>query len=505
LLELKDITVTFPGVNALKEVSLKIVPGKVHGIIGENGAGKTTLMKVLSGLQTANGGSIVQNGRGITFTSARDALNQGIAYVSQEGSLIPHFSGAENILLGAEPSSFGFLIDRKALETKAYDLLQFYFPEKEMNLHCPVSELPFASQKIVEILRALSMAASVLILDEPTSSLPGKDKDKLFSVVRALKQKGKAVIIISHILTEVLDISDEITVLRDGENVCNVEAHDKNEAYLIERMIGRKLTDEFATKRAEIRTPETACLEVKNWIGEKFACEEITILKGEIVGFIGLTGSGHHEFAESLFGLNAVKSGTLKINGKQIPKITPLKAYKVGMGLVPDQRMLKALLGDNSRVIENLSLINLKQAGLGHLPVIATRKEKSIAQRVCKMLSVRIYSLEQTINQLSGGNKQKVSIGKMLFGVDVSKKYSVLVFIEPTEGIDVKTKSEIHDIIANLSKNGVGVIVVSSDLLEIAKLSDRVIVFANNKISQEIRKENFSDNTFISAMSNEKA
>jgi len=492
-----DVSMRFPGTLALDRIDLEIRAGEVHGIVGENGAGKTTFVSILAGLLRPTGGHIEIDGRPVRLAGARDALANGIAYVSQEGSLVPFLTGAENILLGSEPTAAG-MIRTAPLRARANELARHYFPDRPLDLDRPVGELDYADQKIIEILRALNAAASVLILDEPTASLPARDAAYLTGAIRELCGRGLAVVLISHFLAEVIALSDRISVLRDGKYVATVAARETDEAALVGLMLAGGA---HGFERRRIVAPVGAAprLAVAGWSGEGFADVDLAVAPGEIVGLIGLSEAGQVAFAESLYGAVPHASGTLAVDGRPVAVDGPAAARAAGIAFVPDRRMIKALVGDMT-VRENLSLVNLRTAGLGALPVVSGGGERREARAIFQRLDIRARSVEQGVAELSGGNKQKVSVGRWLFGVDPAAAYKVVIFVEPTEGVDIGAKAEIHSIIAALAASGLAVIVVSSDLLEIEALADRVVPFAHGRMRAVIPQARFAQPLFIEAM-----
>ncbi len=509
---LRDISVVFPGTRALDGVTVAVEAGETHAIVGENGAGKSTLVKVLSGVQVPTSGTIEIDGRAVAFHGPSGALAAGIALVSQEGSLVPSLSGAENIFLGQERRRGGVVIDQSDLRRRAEALRRQHFPDSPINLDCPVQELPHATQKVIEILRALSRVAKVLILDEPTASLPARDREQLVRVIRELAGRGLALVLISHFLGEVIDLADRITVLRDGRRVAALNRGEAREEDLVQLMLSRQLAKvEREHRSAPLPTDNAANghlpvprLAVTGWSGPGFGPVDLSVRPGEILGLIGLSGAGQVPFVESLYGAVPTTAGRLELDGQPQRVPTPRAARAAGIGLVPDTRMTKALIGSWT-VRENLSVLHLRRgaAALPSLPLISSRREHQAAVQEMNRLQIKAHSPDQLVGELSGGNKQKVSIGRWLFGSAAtgSIAYRVMAFVEPTEGVDVGVKAEIHRLIRNLANDGVAVLVVSADLLEIEALADRVATFSNGRVTGSLTQADFSEAAFVCQMS----
>lgn len=493
---LSQIVMSYPGTLALDQVSAEFRFDEVHGLIGENGAGKTTLVSILGGSKSPTSGTITIDGTEVKLSSAGDALRKGIAHVSQEGSLVPGLTGAQNILLGDEPRMGLGVIDKRKLLSRANDLLKRWFPQVSINLDQQVDMLPMADQKIIEIVRALRGNVRLLILDEPTATLPAREKESLWEIIKTLPQQGVGIVLISHFLSEIKALSDRITVLRDGRHIATLQATEASEAGLIDMMLQRSGgTTTIAQEADENRSFGPVVLEVSDWRAGGLQVDRFSIRAGEIVGLIGLTGAGHFGFARSLYA--AVTSGTCRFQGETITRIDARTMQKKGVALVPDHRMEYSLIGDWD-VRENLAMVHPSFAALGGTGVLSMRREAQEADRTMQLLNVKAHSRNQFVKDLSGGNKQKVSIGKWLYGAD--DHYRLMIFIEPTEGVDIGAKREIHAQMRRLADKGVAILVTSSDLLEIADVADRVIPFVNGSPGAEIPREAFSEAKFIAAM-----
>lgn len=502
-IKLDNIKVYFSGVKALDGVSIVFRPGEVHGLIGENGAGKSTTMGVLSGSLKPTSGHVSIDGREVSFTRPADAVRHGVALVSQEGTLVTHMSAADNICLGFEPTHLGGFIKGKEALRSAEQLLKKWFPSSHINLRLPVAELPYASQKIVEILRALNANPTILILDEPTATLPAVEKAQLLTLIKSLASKGVGIILISHFMSEILEVSEQITALQDGRVVFTGERTGLDERALIGFMMNRSgVSNNFDAplereSRQLVEGIPRQVLCVQQWQGDKFNVPEFSLASGEVVGLIGLTGSGHAEFAMSLFEPTKSRRGKIEVEGKDCSNRSISYMKSAGVALVPDHRMINALLGSWS-IKQNLSLINISTVSGSPLRLISSRNEAKQAHAVASDIKVKMSSVDQLISQLSGGNKQKVSIGRWLFNVE--KQASVFIFIEPTEGVDIGSKREIHRLMRKLSKAGAAVVVVSSDLLEVMTVADRVIPFRNGTLGSSIPFEAFNEQLFIDSI-----
>lgn len=493
-----QIVMSYPGTLALDQVSAQFRFDEVHGLIGENGAGKTTLVSILGGSKSPTSGIITIDGTEVKLASAGDALRKGIAHVSQEGSLVPGLTGAQNILLGDEPRMILGVIDKRKLIVRADALLRRWFPQVSIDLDQQVDMLPMADQKIIEIVRALRGNVRLLILDEPTATLPAREKESLWKIIKTLPQQGVGIVLISHFLSEIKALSDRITVLRDGRHIATLEAENSSEAQLIDLMLQRS-GGTTATEQdvSQTRNLGSVVMEVSDWQAGGVSVDNFVIRSGEIVGLIGLTGAGHFGFARSLYAASGQTAGTCRFNGASITKVDARTMRKKGVALVPDHRMENALIGDWD-VRENLAMVHPSYAVLAGTGILSMRREASEADRTMQLMNVKAHSRSQFVKDLSGGNKQKVSIGKWLYGAD--DHYRLMIFIEPTEGVDIGAKREIHAQMQRLAEKGIAILVTSSDLLEIADVADRVIPFVNGKPGPQIERSAFSEAKFIAAM-----
>lgn len=502
-IELTDLIMDYPGTRALDRVSVAFRTDEVHGLIGENGAGKTTLVSILGGSRLPSAGRMTLDGEEVRLASPGDALERGIAHVSQEGSLVPSLTGAENILLGGEPKHLGCVVNRGALREQARAMLTRWFPDLSIDLDQPVETLPYADQKIIEIVRALRGRIRILILDEPTATLPAREKERLWAIIRRLPEQGVGVVLISHFLSEILALSDRITVLRDGKLIQTFPALGATEGELTSLMLqrGQGPSDSGAKGQRSERLGARV-VEVSNWHIPEAQVSSFHISAGEIVGLIGLTGSGHFAFARSLYDAPDLQGGTLRLGEEVVPRVAAHGMRRRGVAFVPDHRMIHSLIGEWS-ARENLAMVHPEAGAFRAFGILSPRRESAEAQAVMGRLSVKASSPEQVVGELSGGNKQKISIGKWLYGAH--GRYRLMIFVEPTEGVDIGAKREIHDLLRGLAAEGTAILVASSDLIEIADLTTRVVSFANGQALGDLEWPNFSEQSFIAAMSGSRA
>ncbi len=468
LLKMTNVHKKFPGVYALRDVQLELLQGEVHAILGENGAGKSTLIKVLGGIYPADQGEIEIEGCPVEIHTVHDAQQNGIAIIHQELVLVPHMTVAENIYLGREPMHLGF-VDQDKMIRDAQALLDTY----EMNIQADslVGRLTIAQQQMVEIVKAISYHSKILVMDEPTSSISDKEVGFLFNTIRNLTQQGVGVIYISHKMRELDDICDRVTVLRDGMYIGTETVRETTKERLISMMVGRELTQYYIRDgKAE---PEEVLRVEHLSDGHMVKDVSFTLHKGEILGFAGLVGAGRSEAMKCIFGLTPHYTGELYLEGRKIRIDNPVKATQQGIALVPENRKEEGLYKVQS-VCYN-STIEVLQSFIRGL-VYKPSKEESIARHYIDMMRTKTPSLEQTIGNLSGGNQQKVMIGRWLATMP-----KVLILDEPTRGVDVGAKSEIYAMINDLTKQGVSILMISSELPEVINMSDRIYVMADGR------------------------
>ena len=481
LLEMKNMTKSFPGVQALDGVSLTVRRGSVHALMGENGAGKSTLMKCLFGIYPADEGKILLEGKQVRFKNPKDALEHGVAMVHQELNQATKRSVMDNIWLGRYPTKFGFV----TLEKEMYEQTKRIFDELGISTDPKtiMSGLSVAERQMVEIAKAVSYNARIIVLDEPTSSLTDREVGHLFRIIDTLKKKGCGIIYISHKMDEILKISDDITVMRDGKHVATEAAKDMSMDKIIKLMVGRELTNMFPPKT---NSPGEVILRVEHLSSKHNHVEDVSffVRKGEIVGFAGLAGAGRTEVIENIFGLSERKDGRLYLNGKEIRNRTPREAIRNGFALLTEERRATGIFG-NLDICENTTISSLrKHLRLGVLTESSRRRDTDWA---IGSMNVKTASQRTQIKLLSGGNQQKVILGRWLL-----TEPEILMLDEPTRGIDVGAKFEIYQLINSLAEKGKAVIVVSGELPELLGICDRIYVMSGGKLAGEVNAKKTS-------------
>ena len=481
LLKMNHIRKEFPGVLALKDVSFELRAGEVHALLGENGAGKSTLIKILGGIYSSDAGEIVINGKVATIDKVQDAQSHGISVIHQELVLVPHMTVAENIYLGREPIKKGSrFVDFKQMNRDAKEILDSF--ELDIRPTDLVSDLTIAQQQMVEIIKALSFNARILVMDEPTSSLSEKDVAFLFENIQKLKKAQVGIIYISHRMSELKQIADRITVIRDGEYIGTRLSDQASNDELIAMMVGRQLTNYYTRT---FGNPQEKVLEVKNLNAGTFLKDiSFHLNSGEILGFAGLVGAGRSELMKCIFGIDPITSGEIYIEDKLVTIKDPQEATELGIALVPENRKSEALFPEQS-VMFNLTIKTLDEFIKGIR--VNYVKEGIITREYVKKMDIRTPSYNQLVGKLSGGNQQKVIVGRWL-----ATKPKILIFDEPTRGVDVGAKAEIYSIMNELVKEGVAIIMISSELPEVINMSDRVIVMSNGRITGCLNRENLT-------------
>ena len=474
LLKAENISKSFPGVKALDKVNLTVEGGKVHTIIGENGAGKSTLMKILMGILLPDEGEILYKGVKVKLMSVQEAIKTGISMIHQELLPFPELSIAENIFMGNEPTSrIPGWINKREMNINAALLMDKLGAKVDVTR--AMKELSIAEMQMVEIAKAISNQSEVIIMDEPTSALSNREIAILFSIIEELKQQGIAIIYISHKMDEIFKISDTITVMRDGKHIttCAINAIDQKK--LISLIVGREINSIFDKKE---NTPGEVILSVTELTGEKFKDINFNLRRGEILGIAGLMGSGRTEIVNSIYGLEKIVKGDIFINGKKVKIRSPKDAIKNSIGLVSEDRKKYGLVLGSS-VKHNISLSSLEKCKNGLF--LNLKKENEIANAQINKLNIKTSSSDQLANYLSGGNQQKIVIAKVLLN-----DADIIIFDEPTRGIDIGAKSEIYKLMTQLATEGKALIVISSELPEILGLSDRILVIREGEIKAEL-------------------
>lgn len=479
ILQMKDICKSFPGVKALDGACLNAYKGRVMALMGENGAGKSTLMKIMTGIYTKDSGTIFYRGNEVAFKGTKDSQESGIAIIHQELNLIQHMNITENIFLGRElTNSFG-KIDWALMHEEARSILSLLNVEdSEKTL---IKDLTIGKMQMVEIAKALSQNAKLIVMDEPTDALTDKETESLFKVIKELTSEGKSIIYISHRLKEIPAICDDITILRDGKFISEAEVKDIDENYIIEKMVGRTLSEQFPNVSV---TPGAEVLRVENLCGKYVKNSSFTLKQGEILGIAGLMGAGRSELVKTIYGYYKKFSGKVFIEGKEVFIDSPESGVNHGIAYVSEDRKGDGLVLGLS-VKENMTLSSLKFFS-SRLGLNKNAENKSVDEYIRKF-GVKTPSPNQIIKNLSGGNQQKVAIAKALL-----TNPKILILDEPTRGVDVGAKKEIYDVINELKKKELSIIMISSEMPEVMGLSDRIMVIHEHKISGTLSKEEFT-------------
>ena len=476
-LELQRVVKSFGPVVALRSGSLTLERGSIHALIGENGAGKSTLVKIVAGLYRRDAGEFLLDGESVDFSSTAQSKAAGIAVIYQEPTLFPDLSVTENIFMGRQPTNRFGRIDRKAMRVEAVEIFQRLGVALDPDR---VTEgLSIADQQIIEIAKAISLDARVLIMDEPTAALSGVEVERLFAVARSLRDEGRALLFISHRFDEVFDLCDTVTVMRDGSYIDTQVLADTTVDDLVRQMVGRDVTELFPKLPAEVGE---VVLEVEGLTrAGVFRDISFTVRSGEIVGLAGLVGAGRSEVARAVFGVDTYESGSVRLNGKALPKGNPQKATARGIALVPEDRRKQGLVLDDG-VSRNITLaIRSKLAKWG---LIWGSLENEAAKVWASRLEVKTAALDAETSTLSGGNQQKVVLGKWL-----ATEPDVLIVDEPTRGIDVGTKAEVHRLMSQLAQQGIAILMISSELPEVLGMADRVLVMREGRLTGEFTRE----------------
>jgi rhamnose transport system ATP-binding protein len=486
VLSLSQVSKSFGAVRAVREVSLDLFPGEAHALAGENGAGKSTLVKILSGVHRPDSGRILLDGEPVEFGGPADAQRAGVAVIYQEPTLFPDLSVMENIFMGRQPRS-RLGIDRRAMRASAAEL--FAGLGVRLDPDQPARGLSIADQQLVEIAKALSLRARVLVMDEPTAALSGKEVARLFGVARTLREQGCALLFISHRLEEMFELCQRVTTLRDGAFVASDLIADISADDLVRRMVGRDLEALFP--KQETDTGEVA-LQVRRLTREGvFTDVSFEVRRGEIVALAGLVGAGRSEVARAVFGIDRWDAGSVEVDGRRLRPASPTAAMAAGLALVPEDRRQQGLVMDLS-IERNIGLAGLASVRRG--PLISRPAERERARDWAVRLRLKFGRLTDPVNVLSGGNQQKVVLAKWL-----ARKPSVLIVDEPTRGIDVGTKAEVHRLLSELAAGGVAVLMISSELPEVLGMADRVLVMHEGRLVAEIGRAEATEESVMAA------
>lgn len=485
IVSMKNITKTFPGVKALDSVNFELRSGEVMALLGENGAGKSTLMKILSGVYTRDGGTMEIFGKEYGDLTPKQAQQAGVAIIHQELNMCRHLSVAENMFLGREIRG-KFALDNAKMEEEAKRILD----DLKINIdpRQTVGDLPVSKQQMVEIAKALSINAKILIMDEPTSALTAREIDDLFRIIRKLKAEGHGIVYISHRLEELAHIVDRVTIMRDGQYITSENFADMTMDQIIANMVGREIKEKF---------PHVECkkgkkvFEVKNLNAGKMVRDiNFSVYEGEIVGFAGLMGAGRTETTRAIFGVDPKESGEIYVDGKQVKITCPMDAIKNGVVLAPEDRKKDGLCTKLS-IRQNLALPNLDWV-CNKFGVISSSKEEALCEKAVQDLKIKTPNVEIDSGNLSGGNQQKVVVGKWL-----ARDSRVVIFDEPTRGIDVGAKVEIYNLMNQLKKQGIAVMFVSSEMPEVMGIADRIIVMCDGRITGEVMAKETTQNEIL--------
>ncbi len=475
-LELRDVVKSFGPVTALRSGSLVAEPGSIHALVGENGAGKSTLVKIVAGVYRRDAGTFRFRGEDVDFHSTAESKAEGIAVIYQEPTLFPDLSVTENIFMGRQPHGRAGRIDRARMYAEAEALFQrlgvAIDPRREAR------GLSIADQQIIEIAKAISLDASLLIMDEPTAALSGVEVERLFAVARSLRDEGRALVFISHRFDEVFDLCDTVTVLRDGSYVDTLDIAESSVDQIVSLMVGREVSDLYPKTEA---TVGDVVLDVAGLTSTGlFRDVDLQVRAGEIVGLAGLVGAGRSEIVRAVFGVDRYDAGSVRLHGKDVPAHNPRAAIRAGMALVPEDRRQQGLVVESS-VARNVA--GVIRRGLGHFGLLTSGAENKAAAPWASRLEVKTSALDMAATTMSGGNQQKVVIAKWL-----ATRPQLLIIDEPTRGIDVGTKAEVHRLLSDLAGQGIAILMISSELPEVLGMADRVLVVCEGQVTAEFSR-----------------
>lgn len=488
ILEIRNISKSFSGVPVLEDINMSIKKSEVHVIVGENGAGKSTLMKIISGVYRKDKGDLFFEGKPVQINSVQKALNVGIGIIHQEFNLLPHRSIGQNIFLGREPIKSNFLkvIDHDLICKKSKELLDYL--GLDIDPRTLVYNLGIAQQQMVEVAKALCFKSKVLIMDEPTATLTRKETVKLFEIIRKLKSEGVSIIYISHRLEEIKQIADTLTVLRDGRIVGDLSIENASIDQIIRMMVGREIKDQY---KRQYHMHGEEVLKTENLGAKRFSNVNINVHRGEIVGLSGLVGAGRTEIAKTIFGEDAIEKGSVNIYGKKYHRMSTQKATKLRIGLVPEDRK------EEGAIMEMSIRHNIVHAVLPRLfksSVISKKTELAVATKYMEELGIKAPSVNKLVKLLSGGNQQKVVIAKWMCA-----DCEILIFDEPTRGIDVGAKAEIYGIMSELVERGKAILMISSDLPELIGMCDRIYTIKDGMVTAEFSRTEATQEKILAA------
>jgi ribose transport system ATP-binding protein len=487
ILKVENVSKRYGGVQALKEVSFDLNYGEVHALVGENGAGKSTLMNILGGIVQKDSGRVTFKNQDVDFKSPIESLAAGIAVIHQELAMLPHLNVIENVYMGRMPSRKGVIRWSEAERNTraALDLVGLDIP-----LDVLVDKLSISQRQLVEVAKALSMNANLIIMDEPNSSLSDTETERLFSVIETLKQRDVAVIYVSHKIEEVLHIADRISALRDGEYRGTIQKSEASVEKIIQMMVGRELRQETSRLREEAGKKDGAMrLEVRGLNGKLFQDISFEIRQGEIVGFAGLVGAGRSEVARAIFGADPIYSGEINLDGKSVRFTSPKQAIANGLAMIPEDRKLLSLFMDLP-ILFNMSVAEMPRMTRSGL--INHRLVRSTADQFVDQLHIKLASLDNPVRSLSGGNQQKTTLARWL-----ATRPRLLIMDEPTHGVDVGAKAEIYELMRNLADQGISIMLISSELPEILTMSDRVVVMHEGRVTGVLDRDQCDEHTIM--------
>lgn len=485
LLEARGISKSFPGISALSQVSFRLERASVHALMGENGAGKSTLVKCLMGMQNFDSGELLIEGEPVRFVHPRQAIQAGISMIEQELTPVEELTVAENILLGREPVKYGFVLDYRAVNARAADVMGLL--GLDIKVTTKMKYLSLAEIQLVEIAKALSYESKIIIMDEPTSAIGEKEVETLFGIIRKLRDRGTGIIYVSHRMEEIFAVTDRITILRDGQYIDTVFTAHASRGEIVEKMVGRKMEDEYV----KTNTPRDEVVFSVNGMSRDGQVNNVSLelRTGEILGIFGLMGSGRSEFCNLLFGVEKKDSGSVMIRGNPVSIRSPKAAVREGMAYVTEDRKNSGLYLEGSAA-HNISLTILKT--LSRFGFLKLRREKREVMNMVNQMRIKIAGLNQIAASLSGGNQQKVVLSKWLI-----QEPSILILDEPTRGIDVGAKREIYEFMSEFASSGKSVILISSEIPEILGMSDRIIVFKDGRKRIELGRNKADQNALM--------